>query len=508
MRSFLKRHPKLTFRRPQGLSTARIKGFTEENVKQFYELLEPALEKVKFNPWRIYNVDETGITSVQSKHTRIITLKGKKQVGAVTSAERGALVTMVSCMNAAGGYVPPMVIFPRKNMKAELLNGAPPGTIAACHVSGWIQSYIFTNWLQHFISHVKPSEADPVLLILDGHYSHTRNVDLINLARQNHVIILSLPPHSTHKMQPLDLAFMGPLKTYYSQEIENWLRNNPGRVVTSYQVCELLGKAYVRCATAEIAINGFRKSGIFPFNKHIFRDHDFAIHHQNEGDQIPASNQTDVEQQRQVTPPRYVTPPRSIDTTNGVKDSSCNTISVSRDPKVRSQDISPLPSTSFYKSADKERKSRKGSAALITGTPYKDTLEMSLSEQKRKKCVSKKVPKLKMDKCEPSKTTNEKKGKSIPKKKIRTKVSKKSVKNWESSSSSDEDEEPVLEDDSDMDCDIGEEEAECMFCFGLFSEDRAGEEWIQCSKCFKWAHTECANMDKKDTYICDFCLDG
>lgn len=182
LRSFLKRHPELTLRRPQSLSTAPIKEFTEEYVNFIFIILEPAMEKVKFNPCRIYNIDETGITSVQSKHTRIITLKGKKQVGVITSAERGSLVTVVTCMNAAGGYVPPMVIFPRKNMKAELLNGAPPGTIAACHVSGWNQSHIFNNWLQHFISHAKPSEADPVLLILDGHYSHTRNLDTINLA--------------------------------------------------------------------------------------------------------------------------------------------------------------------------------------------------------------------------------------------------------------------------------------------------------------------------------------
>ncbi|KAK9679715.1 Transposase IS4 [Popillia japonica] len=60
LRSFLKKHPELTFRRPQGLSTARIKGFTEENVNLFFKILEPAMEKVKFNPCRIYNIDETG----------------------------------------------------------------------------------------------------------------------------------------------------------------------------------------------------------------------------------------------------------------------------------------------------------------------------------------------------------------------------------------------------------------------------------------------------------------
>ncbi|CAB3249222.1 unnamed protein product [Arctia plantaginis] len=54
-------------------------------------------------------------------------------------------------------------------MKAELLDGAPPGTIAICHPSGWIQSDIFVHWLSHFIANVKPTKNDPVLLLLDGH---------------------------------------------------------------------------------------------------------------------------------------------------------------------------------------------------------------------------------------------------------------------------------------------------------------------------------------------------
>ncbi|CAG9826963.1 unnamed protein product [Diabrotica balteata] len=78
-----------------------------------------------------------------------------------------------------------------------------------------------------------------------------------------------------------------------------------------------------------------------------------------------------------------------------------------------------------------------------------------------------------------------------------TKVKKKSAKKEEAFSSSEEDEEFILDDDSDMECDIGEEEAECMFCTGLFPEDTSGEQWIQCSKCFKWGHTDCTNAGKK-----------
>jgi hypothetical protein len=122
---------------------------------------------------------------------------------------------------------------------------------------------------------VKPTKEDPVILILDGHHSHTRNYEVVKLGRENHVIIICLPPHSTHKMQPLDVAFMSPFKTYYAQEITNWLRQNPGRVVTVYQIGELFGKAYMRAATLETAIHGFRKTGLYPCNRDIFRAHDF-----------------------------------------------------------------------------------------------------------------------------------------------------------------------------------------------------------------------------------------
>ncbi|KAJ4448020.1 hypothetical protein ANN_10030 [Periplaneta americana] len=80
-------------------------------------------------------------------------------------------------------------------MKAELLDGTPLGTIAARHPSGWIQLSIFTEWLRHFIHHVHASADDLVVLILDGHYPHTRNMDGINLAREQSVIIVCLPPH-------------------------------------------------------------------------------------------------------------------------------------------------------------------------------------------------------------------------------------------------------------------------------------------------------------------------
>lgn len=59
---------------------------------------------------------------------------------------------------------------------------------------------VFTDWFKHFNKHTSESK---VLLILDDHFSHTRNIDVIERARENNVDILSLLPHTTHKLQPL-----------------------------------------------------------------------------------------------------------------------------------------------------------------------------------------------------------------------------------------------------------------------------------------------------------------
>ena len=80
------------------------------------------------------------------------------------------------------------------------------------------------------------SKASPVLLILDGHTTHTKSLATIDYARENGIVILSLPPHTSHKLQPLNRSFFKPLKAAYNSaipEMQKSKRSEESQVVTS-----------------------------------------------------------------------------------------------------------------------------------------------------------------------------------------------------------------------------------------------------------------------------------
>jgi len=114
-----------------------------------------------------------------------------------------------------------------------------------------------------------------VLLLLDNHGSHL-SIDAINFAKLNGVVMLSFPPHCSHKLQPLDRSVYGPLKKYISESQDGWLRSNPGKTMTIYDLPQVVADALPRAATPTNIVNGFKVSGIMPFNDNIFQDCDFA----------------------------------------------------------------------------------------------------------------------------------------------------------------------------------------------------------------------------------------
>lgn len=510
---FMARHPVLSLRQPEPTSAARALGFSKEVVMRFYDVLTNIYDEHNFGPTSIYNVDETGLSTVQ-KPQKIISRKGKHQVGAITSGERGTNTTCVCCFNAAGTYIPPMMIFKRLRFKDELKEGAPPGTTFACSESGWITSELFVKWLKHFISFVKPNRENKVLLVLDGHTTHTKNLEAINLAREHGVIMLSLPPHTTHRLQPCDVSFFKPLSTYYNQAADKWLRSHPEQNITQFQVSTLLGEAYARAATVGNAINGFAKCGIWPLDRNVFQDHEFVcLETDANGETVLEDNPVEEHSEEPAindisTSATRNSPSSSeqmqIDRQNpSTPEKQCSSVEtrVFSDKADRVKPTNPVLSFAKISTVSpvpvlkrKPRARGSGSATIVTSTPYKE--DLIARQQPQKKIKNRELSSWTENNNQASTSG---KGKSVNKgcanksakeSKVGPPASKKK-RNLRSQCSSDS-----LSESDDEDC-------LCLYCFSKFSESKPREKWVKCISCKRWAHEACTSG--KINFVCIHC---
>ncbi|KAL1377512.1 hypothetical protein pipiens_016215 [Culex pipiens pipiens] len=202
---FRKRFPNLVLRVAEPTSMARAKGFNRKSVGDYFQLVSNIFAEHFYPPDKFYNMDEFGVLT---KANRVVAERGQDQVGGMVSAEKGVTTTVVFAMSAAGDFVPPMFIFPWQRMNDALKVGAPYGSTFACNPSGWSTIDTCTKWFDHFLTHTRPTKEEPVLLLFDGHKSHTKNLQLLEKARRNHVRIVSIPPHTSQKLQPCDLTLM------------------------------------------------------------------------------------------------------------------------------------------------------------------------------------------------------------------------------------------------------------------------------------------------------------
>lgn len=530
---FLKRHPDLKLRQPTQTSIARAMGFNQTQVNQFYNNLQSIYDKYKFLPSRIFNMDESGINTVPKKIPKIISIKGKKLVGKIVSAERGQTITLVCAMSATGSYVPPGFIFPRKRMKGYLLNNAPPGSIGMVSDSGFINTNLFMEYLHHFKDNVQPTKEKPVLLILDNHSSHL-SLAAVNYCRDNGIHLLTLPPHSSHKMQPLDRGFFGPLKIKFAYECDKWLSANPGRVIGQTEVAHLVNEAFQKVATVNNATSGFKTSGIWPIDRNIFSEEDFAAASVTDINLPSTSSVQNISQNFTAITSAALSAPESLPSTSyasiasepipstsyavssGVpaselsfetfaRSSTSPTLShsgtvtdlalaavttpLASSPAVdtRSNEFTPLSSIQPFPKATVQNRRRKGKKSIIaTDSPFKSELEKKNQEEEEKIAKKKRRLELKQERACKSKTTKNTKNKT--KKNDTTKDKTAKIKA------------------SERKLESKENDYFCALC-GEKYVDPPTEDWIQCSLCNNWWHEQCTSY-QKGPFICDICIDN
>ena len=125
--------------------------------------------------------------------------------------------------------------------------------------------------LKHFVKHIRPAVDHKVVLVMDNHESH-ESLASREYAKKNSIFIVTLPPHTSHRTQPLDRAVFGPMKTYMNSACDAWCLSNPGRAISIYNMADLIREAWLKASTPNNIISGFKVSEVWPFDKHAFDD--------------------------------------------------------------------------------------------------------------------------------------------------------------------------------------------------------------------------------------------
>jgi len=214
----------------------------------------------------VYNFDETGFQMGVMLHGLVVTAKERSSGPKHLQPGTREWVTVIVAVQASGHPLPPFVIFKaKKHQTAWYAEHLPRDWILAVSSNGWITNEIALGWVKHFNAQtVLRSRGRHRMLIMDGRGSH-RSQEFLDFCNEHKIVCVCLPPHSSHKVQPLDVGCFGPLKQAYSQELQAQMGRGIQHVCKE-EFLDLLKKAWAKAMTRGNILSSFRGTGLVPYD--------------------------------------------------------------------------------------------------------------------------------------------------------------------------------------------------------------------------------------------------
>jgi hypothetical protein len=102
------------------------------------------------------------------------------------------------------------------------------------------------------------------MLILDG-YSNHQTLEFEDFCKENAIICLCMPPHTSHLLQPLDVGVFGPLKRAYGGMVEEMMAAGNNHI-DKEDFLQLYPPTREKVFTQENIYSGFLGAGLKPLD--------------------------------------------------------------------------------------------------------------------------------------------------------------------------------------------------------------------------------------------------
>ncbi|KAF2191952.1 DDE-domain-containing protein, partial [Zopfia rhizophila CBS 207.26] len=143
--------------------------------------------------------------------------------------------------------------------------GVPKNWTVTISETGWTNNQLGLIWLKDvFEPNTRNTTGAKRLLIMDGHSSHCTE-PFECYAREHNIIPLWLPSHSSHILQPLDVAVFSSVKRRFRDGVQDLIRNGQNHV-TNDDFLRIYAKLRPAALSNSNIKSAFRATGIFPFD--------------------------------------------------------------------------------------------------------------------------------------------------------------------------------------------------------------------------------------------------
>ena len=240
-----------------------------DSIKRFFEKHSHLLDR----DYRlIFNMDETMVSG--NKRFKVLVSKGRIPLSEAESVYPH--ITACVTISASGYVMKPLFILPNKATFKKLEEVENLGYFASSS-SGWTNKNIFTYWGLIFLTEISryrlnlPPEIrnQSILLLLDGHKSRI-NFFIARLFDLNGIDILIFPGHTSHLLQPFDVAINSPLKEAYLRRLMMYKLDKGQTRMTINDIRIMMIRCFVdalsESATPGNISSAFEATGIVPLN--------------------------------------------------------------------------------------------------------------------------------------------------------------------------------------------------------------------------------------------------
>jgi hypothetical protein len=266
---FISSHPDLDPRLTRSLDSQRAKNEDPKVITKWFNRVAAIRIQYGITDDDTFNFDETGFAmgiAIPGASKAVTTAS----VGRATAIQPGdrKWSTAIECMNALGWTIPPFIILEgRVHLSTWYKENPdiPSNWTIAVSDNGWTTDELGMEFIRHFDRWTRNRVVGKYrLLILDGHGSHA-TPEFDAYCTENKIITLCMPPHTSHLLQPLDVACFSPLKQAYSRLVQDLARQG----IFQVDKADFLGmycQARTTVFTPQTIASGFRATGLIPFN--------------------------------------------------------------------------------------------------------------------------------------------------------------------------------------------------------------------------------------------------